>query len=124
MQDLGGGSREGEDVLNAQHTPGPWEAIDERADGLDRIVVLGPDDERAKHRHGRSHIVEMRGWTGKPDDDEDTVLADARLIAAAPDLLKACRDYLAWVDRKPERKCVVAIQDNMRAAIAKAEPRP
>ena len=54
--------------------------------------------------------------------------ANARLIAAAPDLLESCKragDTLAWLERKygnlaPEAAITESVND-IRAAIAKAE---
>ena len=50
--------------------------------------------------------------------------ADAALIAAAPDLLEACKKMLAEIDDAPEKfpstVCSVA-DEEMRAAVAKAE---
>ena len=43
------------------------------------------------------------------------------LIGAASDLLAVCRDYVAWLDRAPDRECIAAIDEQMRAAIVKAE---
>jgi hypothetical protein len=103
--------------MPAQHTPGPWQAIDERPQGLERIVILGPPDARSKHRHGRCHIVEMRGWNEKPGQTAEEVLADARLIAAAPELLAALKVARELLDRNDIRR------PEIDAAIAKAEGR-
>jgi hypothetical protein len=46
--------------------------------------------------------------------------ANARLIAAAPDLLEACMDLIAWEERAEDRECRVAIGEAIRAAIARA----
>jgi hypothetical protein len=63
-----------------QHTPGPWEAAQFR-DGTDtNWVVL---------REGTNHFVAEMG-TLNPE-------ADARLAAASPDLLTACRDLRTWL---------------------------
>lgn len=79
-----------------EHTPGPWIIHDYRPEGFTKIEILGPVDSRSKHRHGRSHIVPMRGVTDPAD--EACMMADASLIAAAPDLLvvlKIAQDHLA-----------------------------
>lgn len=81
------------------HTPGPWavgknersdERIEVRAEPLGLLVAL----------------VEKS--------------SDARLIAAAPELLEALRDVLAF-DARTDRPDVF---DRARAAIAKAEGKP
>jgi hypothetical protein len=90
------------DVL--KHTPGPWEVHE----GNDYIVILRPDDTTTD--------------TGIHIDN----LADARLAAAAPELLEACKQWLAQVTggsmyseylQVDEADCVA----NTRAAIAKVE---
>lgn len=58
----------------SKHTPGPWHI------GLD---IIGTKSETGFDRH----IVEML-W------DDKQGKADARLIAAAPDLLSACQAML------------------------------
>ena len=61
-------------------------------------------------------------------DDPEVAKADARLIAAAPDLLEACQAMIEWDDREQDHAvdfsartelCRVAF-DKARAAIAKA----
>jgi len=39
------------------------------------------------------------------------------------ELLRICRQYLAWRDRALDRECLAAIEQQMRAIIAKAEGR-
>ena len=61
--------------MNAKHTPGPWtvkSATSVVADGA-QVASCG---------------FKMGSW---PKEDYDTEEANARLIAAAPDLLAACR---------------------------------
>jgi len=84
--------------MSEQHTPGPW---------------------KASEPNGRGN-----GWRAGPawlgyDAHSERTASDARLIAAAPELLDACRAYLA--DRA-EAGCAsdsVAVK-KMRAAVAKA----
>lgn len=79
------------------HTPGPW-SVDES--GCD---VLTPD-----------------GWRIARMDLTDQGEADARLVAAAPDLLAACRAALQDFGSLPAR--VGAASSRLIAeAIAKAE---
>ena len=88
------------------HTPGPWQQNGSH--------IYGPDANNANH-----HWPVCQMWYhGKPSDD-----ANARLIAAAPDLLEALRDVLKhggesadeWIDVRYYRKA--------QLAIAKAEGR-
>lgn len=59
------------------HTPGPWVV---RATG--RILVLASDQRE-------TIVCEVTGASSNP-----TAVADARLIAAAPELLEAAEDVL------------------------------
>lgn len=98
-----------------QHTPGPWWV--ERRIG-DALQV------NAKHRgEGSSYCVaSINHWEGETDH------ANARLIAAAPDLLTALRDFEEEIssrfgadkDMSPELAKVVFAA---RAVIAKADTR-
>jgi hypothetical protein len=56
--------------MEAKHTPGPWAAF-----GCD-VGTLGP-----RHR--------VICWTGQPEVELEEARANARLIAAAPDMLTA-----------------------------------
>ena len=81
------------------HTPGPWFVLIDD-DGCPLEIVLAGD-------HDMRIAVPA----------SDGPLANARLIAAAPELLAALREVIAVSDRKTE------IYDRARAAIAKAEGR-
>lgn len=64
--------------MKTQHTPGPW-----RAEGC--MVYAG------ENRVART-------WSGTQDGiPTPTMFADARLIAAAPDLLAALKAALEWL---------------------------
>lgn len=93
------------------HTPGPWKV------GYQAMDVMATDAK------GDFKVCDIRGWghlTGKGhgalglSQDEAVAIqtANANLIAAAPDLLAACKDCLEgqgdWVSM-------------MSAAVAKAE---
>ena len=80
--------------MENKHTPGPWHVINE-------WNVSGPEYEVAN------------GSIMVRDDDESA--ANARLIAAAPDLLKALEIALVWLDY--EGKYDV---QGIRSVIAKA----
>jgi hypothetical protein len=85
----------------AKHTPGPWH-VDPRAAarvcaGLDTVASCGND-------------------SGLRDAWE----ANARLIAAAPDLLRVAHLLVSWLD---EEEGAHKLCDAARAAIAKAEGR-
>jgi len=88
------------------HTPGPWEIYrrDYRSDGL----VLRQQGEKGKYLFA---LVEQPGIRESE--------ANARLIAAAPDMLAVANRIALWPARK--RPAMLALQEAARAAIAKAE---
>lgn len=100
--------------MEAKHTPGPWVVFDgdtehpgiDMADGSFSIVVYGEDGEPFEGVRGRSPAE---------------TLANARLIAAAPDLLEALKEVQPYFEgeHSHDHPTCVAI----RAAIAKAEGR-
>lgn len=85
------------------HTPGPWRVYPAGSsvphyDVCPRVVADKPSG-RCAH--------------------EDPSDADAALIAAAPDLLQAAQDALAWIDPTLNEHAQ-GVVDDLRAAIAKA----
>jgi 2-oxo-4-hydroxy-4-carboxy--5-ureidoimidazoline (OHCU) decarboxylase len=93
------------------HTPGPWAV--ERADDAYCIANVG------------NLVIMPCGGKVKHDNAE----ADARLIAAAPDLLKACEALVAYDDmiEEDDGKLMMHYADLVRlsrAAIAKARGTP
>lgn len=86
------------------HTPGPWTWKIEGFAGYKLIAEDGTkvaDDGSADGEYG--------GWMNDPNEP------NARLIAAAPELLEALVDLLGWQTLAPHSVVVEA-----RAAIAKA----
>ncbi len=84
------------------HTPGPWKVAD-----------VNP--------HGKAP---NRRWLVTPDVAVAKTAANARLIAAAPDLLEACRAALPAMAAHEETGCDCPDSEaarQLRAAIAKAE---
>jgi hypothetical protein len=109
--------------MTAKHTPGPWEA---RQDYRSALYIVGPDSERIANSPGGANsnpAVYAKGY------------ANARLIAAAPELLEALgkllntlpteRGDLAWARMSDEDKRALYDAAIIRArdAIAKAEGR-
>lgn len=73
-------------MKTAKHTPGPW-----ATDG--RFIVQ--EVEGRSFWPGQPFIADCAiSGSYKPDG---TTAANARLIAAAPDLLEACKRALPWV---------------------------
>ncbi len=91
------------------HTPGPWETRESPRNN-DVWYVEGPSEP-----NGKWLVAEANGRN-------QTNEANARLIAAAPDLLEACksaRDRM-WASRSPTS---VVIANQCDRAIANAEGR-
>lgn len=97
----------------AQHTPGPWRIKQSSANGNNFIYPEGSEDAICGVRF---HL------------DFDAHEANARLIAAAPDLLEAVEVLLGGLEAEyPESKFGIDFRTQMRirmnkarAAIAKA----
>jgi hypothetical protein len=84
-------------MTNATHTPGPWAVSKPSGNYIDAPAVRGS--------------IAALTFSATP--------ADARLIAAAPDLLTALEDLVKSNFGQPRSVTVPAL-DNARAAIAKA----
>lgn len=95
-------------MANASHTPGPW-GID--SDGASVCHLGGP------RTICRADTYVPGPRYRKPLDNADR--ANLRLIAAAPDLLEACRAILSLTTDEPS-----PAWDLVRAAIRKAEGQP
>jgi hypothetical protein len=100
------------------HTPGPWNA--------DSGPFIQAEDGAIVARlwtlDSGSHAAEV---TGQPDEDSE-IGANARLIAAAPDLLEALKAAQAHVCSSfecGEDRTACPVRGYIRAAIAKAEGR-
>lgn len=89
--------------MKTQHTPGPWFL--------------------AQHKQNPANLVKVESLNrvicdafGRSEEDR----ANARLIAAAPDLLQVAKDYVLLCQLHDQRGAVL---DAARAAIDRAEPR-
>ena len=95
--------------LSTKSTPGPW-ALHQVA----KDVILGPDNRPVAYA-AASHMDQRDA-----DDYSGEASANARLIAAAPDLLAALEELLRAADRYgngfPE---MMAAQRKARTAISK-----
>ena len=89
-------------MSNARHTPGPW-FVSDRPHSYGREVSAGSPGGQV-----------IAGGNGAPWPDLFEQQANAKLIAAAPDLLAALQGVLRVADRKTDEF------DAARAAIAKA----
>lgn len=94
--------------VQSQHTPGPWHYF---CSGFGHTVYSGTMDNPT--------IVHDRSWQG-----DGRAEADARLIAAAPDLLKALLPFIG-ATLTADGKIIGLMRedfDRARAAVAKATP--
>lgn len=112
--------------MAAQHTLGPWSL---RAGG--DVTVLG--QKRHKHADGTEVSYEGEIARVQPQREPGQRRANARLIAAAPELLEAVFNLLHHYGSDEDRAllpagfqptCVVGAKQSARAAIAKARPQP
>lgn len=101
----------------AKYTPGPWETLPEECD-KPYIRVRGT---RPGERYKIANVLTL-AYEGVPAREADETRANARLIAAAPDLLEAAAAVVArwdtpnWKDAAPTGEVIA----RLRAAIAKA----
>lgn len=90
-------------MSDEKHTPGPW-------------VVDGPPENQIVWSDAENRICFLAHSAGR---DEDRDYANGRLIAAAPDLLAACKALYA--QHKPGKGQCCEAADMALAAISKAE---
>lgn len=98
--------------MSAKHTPGPWKVIIYDAGDVDYLsgapsVVSDAHDCGIVHTKG---FVQQH-WRSARGDAE--IHANARLIAAAPELLEAAQAALEWMDDP-------ALIEQLTVAISKA----
>jgi hypothetical protein len=86
----------------SNHTPGPWK-VSRRFDVYQDTQTPGV---------GGTFVATTKGVSELPESVNQVCEADARLIAAAPELLKALQDILIFDS--------ALSQENARAAIRKA----
>lgn len=103
----------------AAPTPGPW-VVEETYDSSRTIAILR--DFRPAIRVGL-HVNALANWVGP--SEVDRIFANARLIAAAPELLAALKTLLPLVtDARCQRSVKwTSVRAAARAHIAKAEGR-
>ena len=97
-----------------KHTSGPWKAED-----IAGQIHIGTDADDDQFIFGQQ-IADMVQSIGRGRKDVRRIVADAHLIAAAPDLLAACKQAVKLAGT-PHRRAQM-IRD-LKAAIAKAEGR-
>lgn len=95
---------------NAKHTPGPWKVIDRALNGGEGVSI--------EAENGYTEVC-------KVNKSYHSRTANARLIAAAPELLEALKEaenWLAEYEDGPDSG-LQGLLAQARAAIAKAEGR-
>lgn len=102
-------------ATNCQHTPGPWEHREATENGTSFVL------RRWRITAGDQFIGEVGAAVHRcGSHNENHGDANARLVAAAPDLLAACRKLLNVLESEPECAIYRAHAELARAAIAKA----
>lgn len=107
-------------MSEAKHTPGDW--FLNEADGTIRSRAWGESDQMGDYQ---GVIVcdlsaGLGGWPDARPHAKPETLANARLIAAAPDLYSALRDLLDVIAADALIPESVSCMQSARAALAKA----
>lgn len=90
------------------HTPGPWIVEGNTTTGTDSLLVMSDDD------YVVASVIAI------PDQSH---IANAQLIAAAPEMLDAGREIIEYWDCGDDTENLRAAIEMLRAAITKAEGR-
>lgn len=98
--------------METKHTPGPW--LRDRESGFD-CDVRAANGRKIASVNVQNAPKSKKGWLSRQKENE----ANARLIAAAPDLLNALAEIVAAADGDGW-KALDAGFNNARTAIAKA----
>ena len=96
--------------MSAKHTPGPWTT---QNDGRDIINIQHSNNDPGAISMTLAKVIARMTWRSQAE-------ANARLIAAAPDLLealKACDEAMSYMS---EYDIPITLPDMVKAAIAKA----
>ena len=113
-----------------QHTPGPWVAKREhvcdeltRCRKTDKGFVATPEPRFASFVQPLGLQVYGPDWRhGEHDKPEsDYICANARLIAAAPELLEAAKETTEYLAGPSTPECRMKVLVKLLRAIAKAE---
>jgi hypothetical protein len=126
------------EVAAQAHTPGPWKWMTTHGGSIflgtpDRGWLVVMDLVKLGVNHKPLPLVpRFAVWPGRdrgriggvmvPADEKFLgIHPDACLIAAAPDLLAACRDFVREVKTPPSDSTMAELMARTQAAIAKAE---
>ncbi|MFH1664968.1 MAG: hypothetical protein ABIA77_02355 [Candidatus Omnitrophota bacterium] len=107
-----------------KHTAGPWIAEKAYYGQGARANVIRGNNRNIAH-------MNIIMWAPEIDPDVQEMIANARLIASAPELLEACRDILPFLDDLMGVRCLQTAarwggttfdtREDIRAAINAAE---
>lgn len=107
-------------VTNTVYTPGPWEVDDI---GAGRAFSVRAGDERHAVAFTNSAAMSKHACKNGIHGDAEQ-RANARLIAAAPELLEACEMLRGWISTSwgttSEAHQLKLVQDKVRKALKKA----
>lgn len=81
----------------SKHTPGPWELVETPHETIISSWHIQIGEDKVSVFPFRRHYSECRQYSAFAKCDQK--MADARLIAAAPDLLEALEALAEYVDR-------------------------
>jgi hypothetical protein len=99
----------------AKHTPGPWVVCPELS-----AFDIKSESPKARTKLGDTHVIASATFTMNAPISADEFAANARLIAAAPDMADALRAILNVTVQDYSDAAVARIADKARAALAKA----
>ena len=104
----------------SKHTKGPWEVV--RTDA--GIIVR--TESKKKTRAGASRYAAIGGFDRSDPEQLTEALANANLIAAAPELLEALEAFCAFAQMRRDELGELSlemskVEQAARAAIAKAK---
>ena len=109
----------------SEHTPGPWKAQGETiscATGYVAFATCNPRTLDETRDEGESWLDMRVRTSGDREELKMQVIANARLIAAAPEMLEALKMFLQFNDQGgPLSFDTDAMWAQARAAIAKAK---
>jgi hypothetical protein len=104
-------------VSDAKHTPGVWTAEEPRGRGDDKQVIITAPGVGSMRKCVAITCRRAR------IDEQELVETDARLIAAAPELLAVCQKILAILNH-PTNHVTMIEQMELEKVIAKATNTP
>ena len=100
--------------MNTKHTPGPWRQSTANPNAVNK------DGEKCAIGIATAHGTDDSNYAAFfPSTDE--ARANARLIAAAPELLEACIEALSLFDNYPACWEAIGTYEVLNNAIAKAK---